>query len=57
MGGGCQSPVAAYAEVSGKKLHMRALSFTHGPARHAEAKAPLKEAVDLGQQLATKVKE
>jgi porphobilinogen deaminase len=57
MGGGCQSPVAAYAEVSGDKLHMRALSFTYGPVRHAEAKASLKEAVDLGQQLATKLKE
>jgi hydroxymethylbilane synthase len=57
MGGGCQSPVAAYAEVSGDKLHMRALSFTHGPVRHAEAKKSLKEAVDLGQQLATQLKE
>jgi porphobilinogen deaminase len=57
MGGGCQSPVAAYAETSGEKLHMRALSFTHGPVRHAEAKASLKEAVELGQQLATKLKE
>ena len=57
MGGGCQSPVAAYAEVSVDKLHMRALSFTHGPVRHAEAKAPLKEAAQLGQQLATELKE
>jgi porphobilinogen deaminase len=57
MGGGCQSPVAAYAEVSGDKLHMRALSFTHGPVRHAEAKLSLKEPVELGQQLATKLKE
>lgn len=57
MGGGCQSPVAAYAEVSGDKLHMRALSFTHGPVRHAEGKMPLKEPVDLGQQLATNLKE
>jgi porphobilinogen deaminase len=57
MGGGCQSPVAAYAEISGEKLHMRALSFTHGPVRHAEAKVSLKEPVELGQQLATKLKE
>jgi hydroxymethylbilane synthase len=57
MGGGCQSPVAAYAEVSGEKLHMRALSFTHGPVRHAEAKLSLKEPVELGQQLATRLKE
>jgi len=55
MGGGCQSPVAAYAEVSGDKLQMRALSFTHGPVRHAEAKMSLKEPMELGQQLATKL--
>jgi hydroxymethylbilane synthase len=57
MGGGCQSPVAAYAEVSGEKLHMRALSFTNGPVRHTEAKGLLKEPVELGQQLAAKLKE
>jgi porphobilinogen deaminase len=57
MGGGCQSPVAAYAEVEGEKLRMRALSFTQGPVRHAEAKMSLKEPVELGQQLATKLKE
>jgi len=57
MGGGCQSPIAAYAEISGDKLHMRALSFAHGPVRHAEAKLSLKEAVELGQQLATRLKQ
>jgi hydroxymethylbilane synthase len=57
MGGGCQSPVAAYAEVSGDKIHMQALSFTHGPVRHAEAKAPLNEPMELGQKLATRLKE
>ena len=57
MGGGCQSPVAAYAEISGNKIHMRALSFTRGPIRHAEATAPLKEPVELGQKLAMKLKE
>lgn len=57
MGGGCQSPVAAYAEISGDKLHMRALSFTDGLVRHAEAKTSLKEPVELGQQLAARLKE
>jgi hydroxymethylbilane synthase len=57
MGGGCQSPVAAYAEVSGDKIHMQALSFTHGPVRHAEAKASLNEPMELGQKLATRLKE
>jgi hydroxymethylbilane synthase len=56
MGGGCQSPVAAYAEVLGDKLRMRALSFTDGPLHKAEATRPLKEAVELGQQLAAELK-
>jgi porphobilinogen deaminase len=56
MGGGCQSPVAAYAEVVGSQLQMRALSFTAGPVRHARAKRPLQEAVALGQQLAAELK-
>src|SRR6266850_2591133 len=33
MGGGCQSPVAAYAEVSGEKLRMRAISFIGATVR------------------------
>lgn len=56
MGGGCQSPVAAYAEVVGKQIRMRALSFTHGPVRHAEGKASLKEPAELGQRLAAELK-
>ena len=56
MGGGCQSPVAAYAEVVGNRLHLRALSFTAGPVRRAEAKRPVREAVELGQQLAAELK-
>jgi porphobilinogen deaminase len=56
MGGGCQSPVAAYAEVAGDKLRMQALSFTAGPLRRAQATRPLKEAIELGQQLASELK-
>ncbi len=56
MGGGCQSPVAAYAEVVGSQLQMRALSFVGGPVRHARAKRPIKEAAELGQQLAAELK-
>jgi hydroxymethylbilane synthase len=57
MGGGCQSPVAAYAEVVDSRLEMRALSFTHGPVRRAQARRPVKEAVELGRQLAAELKE
>jgi hydroxymethylbilane synthase len=56
MGGGCQSPVAAYAEVEGSQLRMRALSFAAGPMRRAEARRPLAEAAELGQQLAAVLK-
>ena len=37
MGGGCQSPVGAYAEVVGEQIKMRAVSFMDG-VRRAEAK-------------------
>jgi hydroxymethylbilane synthase len=56
MGGGCQSPVAAYAIVSGGELNMRALSFASGPVRHAQATRSLDEATELGHQLATELK-
>ena len=56
MGGGCQSPMAAYAEVVGKQLQMRALSFASGSVRRAQAKRPVKEALELGQQLAAELK-
>jgi hydroxymethylbilane synthase len=56
MGGGCQSPVAAYAEVAGGQLQMRALSFASGPMRRAQAKRSLNEAAELGQQLAAELK-
>jgi porphobilinogen deaminase len=56
MGGGCQSPLAAYAEVIGEQLHMRALSFTNGPVQCAQARNSLKNAVDLGLNLAKELK-
>jgi porphobilinogen deaminase len=57
MGGGCQSPVAAYADVdSGGKLRMKALSFASGPLRTAQASRPLKEALELGKELAEALK-
>jgi len=55
MGGGCQSPVAAYAEAMGEKLRMRALSFASGPVRRAEATRTLKEPVALGEALAAEL--
>ena len=56
MGGGCQSPVAAYAEVTGELMRLRARSFTEGPARSAELKGPVTEAANLGKQIADELK-
>ena len=56
MGGGCQSPVAAYAEIDGSRMEMRAVSFREGSARRAEGKRPIAEAAALGEELAEKLK-
>jgi hydroxymethylbilane synthase len=56
MGGGCQSPVAAYGEILNDKIFVRAISFANGPMRRAEGKRPIKEAAQLGQQLAAELK-
>jgi hydroxymethylbilane synthase len=57
MGGGCQSPVGAYAKVAGEKLHMRAVSFLHETVRRAEANRPIKEAAELGEQIAGELRD
>ena len=56
MGGGCQSPVAAYAEIVGAKLHMSAVSFREGPPKRASGKRVINEAAELGEQLAAELK-
>ena len=56
MGGGCQSPVGAYAEINGEHLRLRVISFADGAVRRAEAMRPLREAAELGQQLAAELK-
>ncbi len=56
MGGGCQSPVAAFAEIIGDKITMRAVSFRDGPAKRADGKRPVEEAAMLGEQLAARLR-
>jgi len=56
MGGGCQSPVAAYAEINGSRVEMRAVSFHHGPAKCSDGKRQIAEASALGEELAAKLK-
>jgi hydroxymethylbilane synthase len=55
MGGGCHSSVAAYAEVSGNYLRLQAIAEIAGALHRAEARRPLKEAVELGQFLAAEL--
>ena len=55
MGGGCQVPVAAYAEIRGQQLHLHAVSFYSKPARRGELTRPINQAESLGQQLAAEL--
>lgn len=56
MGGGCQSPVAAYAAAQAGTIRMRAVSFHHDPPRRAEGACPLADAAALGARLAAELK-
>ena len=56
MGGGCQSPVAAYAEVVGGQIRLRAVSFHGEQPKRAEGQRPVREAAELGASLAAKLK-
>jgi len=55
MGGGCQSPVAAYAEITGDKIFMRAVSFRDEQVKRGEAKRPIAGAALLGEQIAAEL--
>jgi hydroxymethylbilane synthase len=56
MGGGCQSPVAAFAEISDDKIFMHAISFQSETPKRADAKFPIAQATELGEQLASELK-
>jgi hydroxymethylbilane synthase len=56
MGGGCQSPVAAYAEIVGAEIQMRAVSFRDGPAKRGQGKSQIQDAAALGERLAAELK-
>jgi hydroxymethylbilane synthase len=56
MGGGCQSPVAAYAEIIGDKIFMRAVSFRDEIVKRAEVNRPIAETKILGEELAAQLK-
>ena len=56
MGGGCQSPVGAYAEIIGDKILLKAVSFRDEMVKRGEAKRPIAEASVLGEQIAAELK-
>jgi hydroxymethylbilane synthase len=52
VGGGCQSPVAAYGEVIGDQLRLRAVSFVGGTVARGDCRGPVTDAARLGAELA-----
>jgi hydroxymethylbilane synthase len=56
MGGGCQSPVGAHAEISGNKISLKAISFRDELVKRGEARRPIAEAALLGEQIAVELK-
>jgi hydroxymethylbilane synthase len=56
MGGGCQSPVGAFAEVSGSHISLKAVSFRDELVKRGAAKRPIAEAALLGEQIAEELK-
>ena len=56
MGGGCQSPVGAYAEISAGQVTLKAISFRDETVKRGEGKKPIAKAAALGEQIAAKLK-
>jgi hydroxymethylbilane synthase len=55
MGGGCQSPIAAYALSRGEQLELRAVSFKDPEPRRAEASGPGADPERLGEAVAERL--
>ena len=56
MGGGCQSPVGAHAEVKGKKIALKAVSYRDEAVKRGSGQRPIAEAALLGEQIAAELK-
>jgi hydroxymethylbilane synthase len=52
MGGGCLSPVAAFAEIQGAELRIRAVALKESGLKRAELSGTNKDANSLGSSLA-----
>lgn len=57
QGGGCQSPVAAYAKIIGHTLTLEAASFRITPPRRIQRAASLQDADALGQRVSDELKD
>lgn len=56
MGGGCHSPVGAWAEAQGEQLEMRVVSFRDDRFGQASSAERVQAAEQLGQELAEKLR-
>jgi hydroxymethylbilane synthase len=56
MGGGCQTPVGAYACIVDGQIHLRAVAHLTEKAQRAEGKGALSDAVALGEEVAARLK-
>jgi hydroxymethylbilane synthase len=56
MGGGCQSPVGAYAEAGEDRIHLRAVFLENGSAQRGEVRGDIRQARALGKQLAERLR-
>ncbi|HAB15613.1 MAG TPA: hydroxymethylbilane synthase [Verrucomicrobiota bacterium] len=57
LGGGCQTPVAAYARVLGHQLRMEAVRYFDGQAIVAQGTRPVREALELGREVGARLVE
>lgn len=55
MGGGCQTPLGAFAETRDGQVFMRAVSYVGGQIKRAQGHAPAANAVSLGEILASQL--
>src|SRR5450432_108516 len=55
MGGGCQSPVGAHAEIAGDQISLKVVSFRDETVKRGEGKRPIAEALALGEELAAQL--
>lgn len=56
MGGGCQAPLGAHAQILGGELQLRVVSFLKEKVERAELRGPVAAALKIGAELANRLK-